>query len=839
MEEDPSSIKGRQMSARIIERLRLWKHDPILFVKDCIQVTPSSQQLDGLAKIKSSERTTIRSGHGCHARGTAIHMFPYGFECVEDIEVGDLLMGDDNTPREVLELYRGRETMYRIKYSDGTYYDVNESHKLALVCTGSKGRYVTGQKIEISVRDFLQFSPTMQGRFGGYKVAVEYPEIPVLIPPYILGLWLGDGSHNALELTSVDGRIILIWKKFGEMNGLTLTSCGEKLHRLVGDKDRAVWNAFKHYDLVGNKHIPKEYLFNSKEARLQLLAGLIDTDGYADVRKNSLQFQIIQKRKDLAEDILFLAQSCGMHATMSEKIKSWTYEGEKNSGVYWEVRISRNTEIIPTQIQRKKFDGIVTKQRSNLHFGFTVEKLEEDEYYGFEVDGNHLYVLGDFTVTRNTGKDAFAAWVILWFMTTRPYAKVVCTAPTNRQLADILWSELSKWLRKSALTDEFILQKDKMFHFSAPKEWWCRAVSPSVKASKEDQAETLAGFHGDHLLIVVDEASGVPDPVFIPLEGAMTQEDNIALMIGNMTQGSGYFYDSHFHPILSKSWERLHWDSRNSSNVKAGFVNYMAQKYGENSNVFAVRVKGDPPVEDETVVIPLSWGIQCVGNEVTVAEDEPKYGGVDVARFGDDVSILMPRQGLKIFPWETFRGMNTIDLAGFVGRFLEEENLEGVGIDEIGIGAGVVDWLMKHVKDARRVFGVNVSSKAIHPEQFSRLRDELWWRMREKCMKKLYSFPDLTVEIGGTTLNLGHELANELSGPHYEFEGGKIKVESKKRMKLRGIPSPNIADALGLTEYFHTTAHLIWKKEEAKKKKSRTLPGGQRVAKGRNRWMYA
>jgi hypothetical protein len=89
-------------------------------------------------------------------------------------------------------------------------------------------------------------------------------------------------------------------------------------------------------------------------------------------------------------------------------------------------------------------------------------------------------------------------------MTTRAYAKVVCTAPTAHQLSDILWSEISKWVRQSKVVDEFVIQKDKFFHKSSPKEYWARAVSPSVKASKEDQAETLAGFHGDHMLIIVD-----------------------------------------------------------------------------------------------------------------------------------------------------------------------------------------------------------------------------------------------------------------------------------------------------------------------------------------------
>ena len=97
------------------------------------------------------------------------------------------------------------------------------------------------------------------------------------------------------------------------------------------------------------------------------------------------------------------------------------------------------------------------------------------------------------------------SWVIVWFMTTRPYAKVVCTAPTNRQLHDILVSEISKWLRQSTVADEFVIHKDIIYHREAPKEWWIRFISPSVRATKEEQAETLAGLHGDHLLIVVDE----------------------------------------------------------------------------------------------------------------------------------------------------------------------------------------------------------------------------------------------------------------------------------------------------------------------------------------------
>ena len=432
---------------------------------------------------------------------------------------------------------------------------------------------------------------------------------------------------------------------------------------------------------------------------------------------------------------------------------------------------------------------------------------------------------------HGTGKDAGASMLIFWFMCTRAYPKVVCTAPTARQLSDVLWSELSKWLRMSILRDEFVIQKDKMFHKEHPKEWWCRAVSPSVKATKEEQAETLAGFHGEHLLIVVDEASGVPDPVFIPLEGAMTQEDNHILLIGNMTKNTGYFWESHFHSELSKPWLKLHWDSRESTNVKPDFAERMGIKYGIDSNVFRIRVIGDPPLEDERTLIPLHWAQQCVGQEIKVAEDEPLYLGVDVARYGEDKSIILPRRGLEIKGWEEFQGMDTISLGGFILQTYAEMEAEGIAIDEIGVGAGVTDWLQK--LNRSNVFGVNVKRKSSDITRFHMLRDELWLDVREKCMRGVYSFP-----IG----ELGEELCNELASPFYSFNAhGGFKIESKRDMKLRGVKSPNIADALCLTEYFHNVASMMWPGRKKKVKQKSIQPMGDKPLRNESGqgWMAA
>lgn len=437
------------------------------------------------------------------------------------------------------------------------------------------------------------------------------------------------------------------------------------------------------------------------------------------------------------------------------------------------------------------------------------------------------------------GKSTTASWLVMWFLCTRAYSKVACTAPTARQLSDILWSELSKWMRQSILADDFVVQKDKIFNKEAPKEWWCRAISPSVKAGKDEQAETLAGLHGDHLLIVCDEASGIPDPVFIPLEGALTQEDNKVLLIGNMTKNKGYFHDTHFDPKVNKDWHKIHWDSRKSTNVTKEMVQYFANKYGIDSNVFRIRVMGEPPLEDEKTLISLNWALQCIDSGVEPDTLEPLYLGVDVARYGDDKSIILPRKGGKIFDWDTFQGMNTISLSGHVNCTYNELEAEGMAVDEIGVGAGVVDWLQKNGHQ-RTCFGVNVASQSSDPTKWHRLRDELWWRVREKCQKGLYNFPSTAIKgDGGVDLILGEELANELSSPFYDFdEKGAILVESKRDMKKRGIASPNIADALCLTEYFESIAVNLWGSQKAKNAVREARRGSGVSTTSSNSWMY-
>ena len=178
---------------------------------------------------------------------------------------------------------------------------------------------------------------------------------------------------------------------------------------------------------------------------------------------------------------------------------------------------------------------------------------------------------------HGVGKSAVEAWVVIWFICTHPFPKIPCTAPTQHQLFDILWAEVSKWIRNNrALRNELIWTKEKLYMRGYPEEWFAVART----ASKPD---ALQGFHAEHLLYIIDEASGVDDKIFEPVLGALSTPGARLLMCGNPTQLSGFFYES--HNKNRASYSTFHIDGRNSGRVRQDYVDMIIRMYGEDSDV--------------------------------------------------------------------------------------------------------------------------------------------------------------------------------------------------------------------------------------------------------------
>lgn len=353
----------------------------------------------------------------CHGKGTKILMHDGSIKNVEDVKVGDQLMGPDSKPRNVLSLARGVDEMFLISPIKGDSWTCNKSHVLSLKAT-QESRGVNRGIINIPLDEYFNQSKTFKHVMKQWRTGIEFEEKETYTDPYIIGLWLGDGSKHDPCITNSDVEIIDAMYKFASDNDLiiredpgnntTMHHFSSPIRGLPGKN--TFRNAIKECFINGEKRIPREYLINCRSVRLKLLAGLLDTDGYY----NHCGYEIITKYDGLKDDILFLARSLGLAAYSSVKIgriKSTGFEGK-----YHRVTINGITDIIPCRVGRKK--ALKRKMKKDvLKTGFKVIPQGIGEYYGFQLDGDSLYLLGDFTVTHNTSCALFyARYIGLPFM---------------------------------------------------------------------------------------------------------------------------------------------------------------------------------------------------------------------------------------------------------------------------------------------------------------------------------------------------------------------------------------------------------------------------------------
>jgi hypothetical protein len=354
----------------------------------------------------------VPCGRGkCLGKDTPIMMYNGTIKSVQDIQVGDVIMGDDSTPRNIVSLARGREQMYKVIPNKGDSYVVNESHILSLKYSSTVNKHTPkGTVRDISVLDYLDLPESYHGRGGvlvGYRVPIIFPKREVDIDPYLLGYWLGDGASKGTLITTQEACVLQYLTNNCFKNkhkSLYLQYTGNQYDYRINSTNKVangsneLMNYLRDYNLINNKHIPHDYKCNDRATQLELLAGIIDSDG----SNASNSYDIIQKNEQLLDDIIFVAKSLGFAAYKSVCKKSCMYKGEKKEGTYYRTCIhGKGLDEIPVKCPRKKL--LPRKQiKDALNTRIRLEKLEVDDYYGFEIDGNHRFLLGDFTVTHNT-----------------------------------------------------------------------------------------------------------------------------------------------------------------------------------------------------------------------------------------------------------------------------------------------------------------------------------------------------------------------------------------------------------------------------------------------------
>lgn len=386
---------------------------------------------------------------------------------------------------------------------------------------------------------------------------------------------------------------------------------------------------------------------------------------------------------------------------------------------------------------------------------------------------------------HGVGKTTIEAWLILWFVLFHRDLKVPVTANSQDQLRDVLWAEIAKWHRQLPpfLKELVEVSSERVLIKSSPNDAFAVA-----RTAREERPEALQGFHAGTLAFFLDEASGIPDIIFEVAGGALSSDDVWMFMFSNPTRLSGYFYRSNYQN--RDSWNVYHIPCQHAVRVSDSYAADVAAEYGEQTNVYRIRVLGEFPLEEDNSVISLGLVEASIGREISHG-DAAMVWGLDVARFGDDATALCKRWGgLLIEPTREWKKLDLMQTCGIIAAEYRNTPIDrrpsSINVDVIGLGGGVVDRLQEL---GLPVHGINVGeAPATDDGRYMRLRDELWFKAREWFYSRAVCIPK------------DDALISELVVPKYKIESsGKIKVESKDEMKKRGARSPNRADALCLT----------------------------------------
>lgn len=419
--------------------------------------------------INSIGRVVVSLGNPlakCLVKDTPILMFDGTIKMVQDIVVGDRIMGPDSKTRTVNSVNSGSENLYEITSKDkhrDVKYGVNESHILTLKYCSDDSRYNAkkGDVLDISVRDYLKLTDRQKRSLQGFKTGVEFQEKNLSIPPYILGAWLGDGHSACTALTTADDELLNEWTEYADSIGLNIristnNNCGKaKIYFITsgkqsGSSDRNIMlNHLKELNVYNNKHIPQVYLTASRHQRLELLAGILDTDGCL----NGETFVFTQKNKVLTDNVIFLAQSLGFRVTSKKQKILKSLLCPNVDGYFYKVTIGGNTWEIPCKIPRKQSPK-KEKIRDWLNYGINVVPKGVGEYFGFTLEEEPHFVLGDFSVTHNTtaGRVQMAEQLLQMGLITNPkqYLQIINTGEIE-SLYDGDYKELMNIKRENEL----------------------------------------------------------------------------------------------------------------------------------------------------------------------------------------------------------------------------------------------------------------------------------------------------------------------------------------------------------------------------------------------------
>ena len=778
-----------------------WQANPIEWTRERRNAFVWSIQGEILDSVRDNPRTAVKS---CHGIGKALPLdtpiaTPSGWTTMGALRVGDRVLDERGLPCNVVGKTQVWDLdCYRVTFDDGAQQVCTGEHEWNVIDLRHRPRNIADW------RDHWAATVTLDTRtiaanveYHGQKRfrvptarALDLPEAQLPIDPYTFGIWLGDGTACRSEITChpSDREVMDRIAESGE-NVVFEGGCQWNLTGKLADRDR-FHTRLRALGVLNNKHIPDLYIRASAAQRLEVLRGLMDSDGFNAAHGVGMDLC----NETLAADVVELVTSLGWKITT--RTGAATCNG-RPAGTRWRMMFYPDVPVF--HLARKREAQALRggqRSRQTQRTIVSVEPTDRVPTVCIEVDSpRHLYLAGRSLVpTHNSWT---AADVALWWIDAHEpgEAIVVSTAPTYQQVHAILWEEIRKGHRAASL-DGVVLKSDE----------WQSANGDIVGFGRKPADTDEHGFQGIHrryVMVIIDEACGVPKQLFTAAEAIATNADCRILAIGNPDDPNTEFGavckpGSGYNVITVSAFDTPNFtgeeipDRLSHLLVSPEWVDDKRRRWGESSPLWHSKVLGKFPDVGENTLIPPAW-VSAAQNR-SLEPSGPNTLGVDVARFGPDTTVIGHRQGAHFRIVKTLPYSATTTTTGEVIAYQREHGHPVAQVDGVGVGSGVVDQLREQGRPVSDMQAGAAATPEIDPEtgkpvtRFLNARAQWYWGLR-----KLF-------ELGAVDIDPNDdELASQLSSMRYGLDSkGRIKIESKDDMKDRGLPSPDRADAMML-----------------------------------------
>lgn len=795
------------------QRLEVWRNNPAKWAEDH-GLFMWSKQREISQSVVEHQKTLVVTGNGAGKdfRLTEKLATPTGWTTIGSVKVGDYVLDENGNPTRVTAKSQvWNHDLVKVVFNDGAEFICSPNHEWVTLDFNEARR--ARKRIDGDWRNGWSYGHTRETREimsslrhgkqnqANHYVPINAPiigqEADLLIDPYVLGVWLGDGYSNNPCIT-IGERKSHIPEEFN-FRGVTLTAYKHSPDKapIYGFTHQGYKAKLRDLGVLNNKHIPQVYLRASIEQRIDLLRGLMDTDGFNAGTKATTCVGIDFMNEQLALGVVELVRSLGVRCSVS---KERTYLNGEDVGPRW--RMVFNPTFDPftpgsvKSLERPEQDA--QSSRKTVRTIVDVVPVPTEPTQCIEVDSeSHMYLVGEHMVPTHNSR--LSATLVNWWVDTHPVddTTVVTTATNWKQVRNVLWKEIPRVKADAGVPGK--VNADATWKIGDRQD----PIAFGMKPDDKDESG-FQGVHDQYVLVIMDEAGGISKEIFTAADAITTNKYARILAIANPNDPSCYMAEVYNKEMKLKpedrSWNIIQFGAYDTPNftgevvpvevatrlVQVDWVEARKKEWGEDDPRFVARVLGQFPDVSDDGLFNMGRVMQSMEAYPTSEPDEgmPVTIGVDVARYGSDSSVVVSNQGGYIKILGRYQGMNGPELARKVGELATAAGASEVRIDGIGVGVSVLDHVENYLPSEVDVIAIHGNSKSADSTQWYNYRAAMYCQFAK------------AIADGRVYLPEDDELHNELASIKYEYRGSAILIESKENMRKRKVKSPDTLDAV-------------------------------------------